>query len=189
MRTITSLFCISAGKKFSFRGCRWKGKKMHWSQDEIVWIKAILDLFTKLFGGDFLDFSYSPEHGTELSEASDPRKHFCYDHDRWRLVMKILSKHSLSRHQCHHIGLSGLMVWNHQPQAAPIAIPIFVIISVTLYPWTKIHLIQRNPCQVRPLVMTELKTWPLMWKKVKHPAINTHFDHLLQHSVNPQSSC
>lgn len=68
-------------KKFSFRGCGWKVKSIPWSQEERVWINDMVDLFTKLFGPDYLDYQYSPDHGTTVSDTTDPRKSLHYDHD------------------------------------------------------------------------------------------------------------
>ena len=60
-----------------------KAKEMHWSEDEVVWIRVIIELFTKIFGQDYLEYAYSKDHGTVLQEGSDPRKQFIYDHDAW----------------------------------------------------------------------------------------------------------
>ena len=43
----------------------------------------MLQLFDKLYGGDFLEYYYSREKGQRISENSDPRCHFNYDHESW----------------------------------------------------------------------------------------------------------
>lgn len=71
------------GKRFSFRGCGWSNRTFCWSQEDEVWIDVIVDLFVKLFGEDYLNYAYSKDHGTQVTEVSDPRKSFTYDHDKW----------------------------------------------------------------------------------------------------------
>ena len=64
---------------------------MHWSEDEVVWIRVIVELFTKIFGQDYLEYAYSKGHGTVLQEGSDPRKQFIYDHDAWEACYQTTS--------------------------------------------------------------------------------------------------
>ena len=76
-------FLSYLGKRFSFRGCGWSKRTFCWSQDDQVWIDVIVDLFVKLFGEDYLNYAYSKDHGTQVTEVSDPRNSFTYDHDKW----------------------------------------------------------------------------------------------------------
>ena len=76
-------FLSYLGKKFSFRGCGWSKRTFCWSQEDEVWIDVIVDLFVKLFGEDYLNYTYSKDHGTQVTEVSDPRRSFIYDHDKW----------------------------------------------------------------------------------------------------------
>ena len=50
----------------------------------------IVGLFTKLFGGDFLNYIYTSDHGTIIAERSDPRKSFTYDHGKWEASYKAM---------------------------------------------------------------------------------------------------
>ena len=76
-------FLSYLGKKFSFRGCGWSKRTFCWSQEDEVWVAVIVDLFVKLFGEDYVDYTYSKDHGTQVTEVSDPRESFTYDHDKW----------------------------------------------------------------------------------------------------------
>ena len=68
---------------FSFCGCGWKAiNTTNWSKDQRDWILAIDDLFTKVFGEDFLRYVYDKDKGTSvddhiLSTLID------YNHDQW----------------------------------------------------------------------------------------------------------
>lgn len=48
----------------------------------------IVGLFTKLFGGDFLNYIYTSDHRTIIAEISDPKKSFTYDHGKWEASYK-----------------------------------------------------------------------------------------------------
>ena len=43
----------------------------------------MVDLFVRLFGEDYLSYIYTPEHGSQIVDTSDPRKSFEYDHEQW----------------------------------------------------------------------------------------------------------
>ena len=64
---------------------------MHWSEDEVVWINVIKELFTKIFGHNYLGYACNKDHGNVLQEGSDPRKQFTYDHDAWEASCKEMS--------------------------------------------------------------------------------------------------
>jgi len=81
------LFPFALGKKkFSFRGCGWKAvNATNWSQEHRDWILAIDNLFTQLFGEDFLRYVYDKDKGTSVDE------HIVstlveYSHDQWESV-------------------------------------------------------------------------------------------------------
>lgn len=71
------------GKPFAFRGCGWKAKVQMRSPEDLVWINAIIDLFTKLFGKDYMEYNFTKDHGTQVAVPSDPRLVFSYDHAKW----------------------------------------------------------------------------------------------------------
>ena len=48
----------------------------------------IIDLFSKLFGKDYIEYNYSKDHGTQIAEPSDPRLVFSYDHANWEASFK-----------------------------------------------------------------------------------------------------
>ena len=77
------IFLCYLGKQFSFCGCGWSKQTFCWSQEDEVWIDVIVDLFVKLFGEAYLDYTHSKDNGTQVTEVSDPRKTFTYDHDKW----------------------------------------------------------------------------------------------------------
>ena len=49
---------ILGKKKFSFRGCRWKAiNPKKWSQEHQDWILIVDNLFTQIFGDDYLNYT------------------------------------------------------------------------------------------------------------------------------------
>ena len=70
-------------RKFSFRGCGWKPINTRmWTKEKQEWILAIDNLFSQMFGNDFLTYAYDKSKGTSveghiLSGLVD------YNHDQW----------------------------------------------------------------------------------------------------------
>ena len=77
------IFLCYLGKKFSFCGCGWSKQTFCWSQEDEVWIDVIVDLFVKLFGEAYLDYTHSKDNGSQVTEVSDPKKTLTYDHNKW----------------------------------------------------------------------------------------------------------
>ena len=78
--------CLLIGKKkFTYRGCGWKNVDItSWSKDTIKWIMKINDLFKQMFGGDFLCYTYSKDHGTSINEEVSSSI-LEYNHQHWEV--------------------------------------------------------------------------------------------------------
>lgn len=77
------IFYVSGKKTFKFRGCGWKAiHTVKWSDEKKKWIKAMDELFNRMFGGDFLQYYYDKEKGTSVSE--DVTSNLMeYNHEEW----------------------------------------------------------------------------------------------------------
>ena len=70
-------------KKFSFRGCRWKViNPKKWSQEHQDWILIVDNLFTQIFGDDYLSCGYDKDKGTNIDETILSTL-VDYNHDQW----------------------------------------------------------------------------------------------------------
>ena len=79
-----SFIAFTLGKKtFSFRGCRWKViNPKKWSQEHQDWILIVDNLFTQIFGDDYLSCGYDKDKGTSIDETILSTL-VDYNHDQW----------------------------------------------------------------------------------------------------------
>ena len=75
--------CIFLEKPFYFKGCGWSRKKnVMWSKDDMMWIVQMENLFTEIFGNDFLVYEWDKAKGT-LIISPDSLPCFRYNHALW----------------------------------------------------------------------------------------------------------
>ena len=86
--------CCLGKKKFFYRGCGWKNIDMtSWAEEKRNWIMVVCHLFNQMFGSDFLVYTYTSDHGTQVSDEdlSGLRE---YDHDYWEVQYTNLALHN-----------------------------------------------------------------------------------------------
>ena len=82
---LTLVLRLLGKKRFTFRGCGWSQiyRVDDWTQHDRVWIGLINVLFKKMLGQHYLDYTHIPGRGTKVSDVSDPRDDFSYNHEQW----------------------------------------------------------------------------------------------------------
>ena len=75
--------CIFLEKPFYFKGCGWSRKKnVMWSKGDMMWIVQMENLFTEIFGNDFLVYEWDKAKGT-LIISPDSLVCFRYNYALW----------------------------------------------------------------------------------------------------------
>ena len=66
---LTILLFLTGKRKFRFRGCGWKPINARMlTKEKQEWILAIDNLFSQMFGNDFLTYVYDKSKGTSVEE-------------------------------------------------------------------------------------------------------------------------
>ena len=74
------------GRKFFFRGCGWAIKKApaDWSEEQVLWLKVMDNLFNEMFSKDFNKFSFTETLVCVVAEEDQPLLR--YNHSEWEKV-------------------------------------------------------------------------------------------------------
>lgn len=76
-------FTVLGKKKFKYRGCGFQSiDATSWTEETKKWILTVNDLFSQLFGGDFLLCRYNADHGTKVEDEVVSGM-FEYNHEEW----------------------------------------------------------------------------------------------------------
>ena len=123
MKNLKNLFHVIPilGRPFYFRGCGWSTKyTVSRSKEEMTWVVGMTELFTEIFGDDFLSYETVPKTKV-VQVAPESLPVYQYDHARWEGVSDFL-KIVTSREQIlpsHNPGTKIPLTQGSPPQTLP----------------------------------------------------------------------